>query len=231
MTQRQEVRQLAERVLKEFGRVDILINNAGGNLIGAIDEIRRRGLGLRSIELNLTSCMALTRALVPQMKERRWGRVIHISSIMGFASKEERDAYSATKSACWAWPAPTPWTWALSTSRSTAWLRDRFLTDLPGKLLSDEQKQVFASRTALGRWAEPSELAGPALLLASEAGGYITGASLVVDGGTLIKTFLSQSGLRGGAGASGSTPKRPPGGCVAAPATGSSDVASRRRVA
>jgi NAD(P)-dependent dehydrogenase (short-subunit alcohol dehydrogenase family) len=64
-----------------------------------------------------------------------------------------------------------------------------FLTDLPGKLLNDAQKKVFASRTALGRWAEPSELAGPALLLASDAGGYITGASLTVDGGTLVKTF------------------------------------------
>ncbi len=48
---------------------------------------------------------------------------------------------------------------------------------------------MFADRTALGRWAEPRELAGPALLLASEAGSYITGAVLVVDGGSLVKTF------------------------------------------
>jgi NAD(P)-dependent dehydrogenase (short-subunit alcohol dehydrogenase family) len=188
MTNRQEVRQLAERVTKEFGRVDILINNAGGNVIGAIDEIRDEDWD-KTIELNLTSCMALTRALVPQMKQRRWGRIIYISSIMGFASKEQRDAYSATKSAL------------LGLARANALdlgefgitvnclAPGPFLTDLPGKLLSDEQKKVFASRTALGRWAEPRELAGPALLLASEAGGYITGASLVVDGGTLVKTF------------------------------------------
>ena len=64
-----------------------------------------------------------------------------------------------------------------------------FLTDLPGTLLSDEEKRRFADRTALGRWADPKELAGPALLLASDAGSYITGATLVVDGGTLCKTF------------------------------------------
>ena len=51
------------------------------------------------LELNLTSVMALTRALVPGMKERRWGRIIHISSIMAFMSKEGRNAYSATKAA------------------------------------------------------------------------------------------------------------------------------------
>jgi NAD(P)-dependent dehydrogenase (short-subunit alcohol dehydrogenase family) len=60
---------------------------------------------------------------------------------------------------------------------------------MPASVLSPEQQKVFATRTALGRWAEPSELAGPALLLASEAGSYITGAVLVVDGGVTIKTF------------------------------------------
>ena len=64
-----------------------------------------------------------------------------------------------------------------------------FLTDLPGNLLTAEEKRQFAERTALGRWGEPRELAGPALMLASEAGSYITGATLVVDGGTLCRTF------------------------------------------
>jgi NAD(P)-dependent dehydrogenase (short-subunit alcohol dehydrogenase family) len=64
-----------------------------------------------------------------------------------------------------------------------------FLTDLPGSVLSAEEKAVFARRTALGRWGDPKELAGPALLLASDAGSYITGTTLVVDGGTLCNTF------------------------------------------
>ncbi|MGH7136983.1 MAG: SDR family NAD(P)-dependent oxidoreductase, partial [Pirellulales bacterium] len=63
------------------------------------------------------------------------------------------------------------------------------LTDLPGSMLTDQEKKVFADRTALGRWGQPREMAGPALLLASEAGSYITGSVLVVDGGTLVKTF------------------------------------------
>ena len=98
MTNRADVKKLADDALAAMGRVDILVNNAGSNKPQAIDKITDEDWD-RIVELNLSSCMALTRALVPQMKERRWGRVIHISSIMGLASKEERNAYSATKSA------------------------------------------------------------------------------------------------------------------------------------
>ena len=62
-----------------------------------------------------------------------------------------------------------------------------FLTDLPMSVLGEAEKKAFADRTALGRWGDPSELAGPALLLCSDAGGYITGQSLVVDGGYLVR--------------------------------------------
>lgn len=188
MTKRDDVRKLADSALAAMGKVDILVNNAGSNTPQAIDKITD-GDWDRIVELNLSSCMALTRALAPQMKERRWGRVIHISSIMGLSSKEQRNAYSATKSAL------------LGLARASALdlgpfgitvnclAPGPFLTDLPGTLLSDAEKKSFAVRTALGRWAEPRELAGPALLLASEAGSYITGAVLVVDGGSLVKVF------------------------------------------
>lgn len=64
-----------------------------------------------------------------------------------------------------------------------------FLTDLPASVLSAEEQATFAARTAVNRWADPRELAGPALLLASEAGSYITGTTLTVDGGLLSKGF------------------------------------------
>lgn len=188
MTNRTEVTDLAKFALDTFGRVDILVNNAGGNKPQRIEDITDE-VWDNIVELNLTSCMSLTRALVPQMKERRWGRIIHISSIMGLASKEARNVYSATKSAL------------IGLARASALdlgpygitvnciCPGPFLTDLPGKILSAEEKASFASRTALNRWGEPKELAGPALLLASEAGSYITGTAITVDGGTIVKTF------------------------------------------
>jgi len=188
MVERRDVARLAQTALAWQGRVDIVVNNAGTNNPQPIDQIHDEDWD-RIIELNLTSCMALTRDLVPQMKERRWGRVIYMSSIMGLASKDGRGPYSATKSAL------------LGLARAAALdlgeygitvnciAPGPFLTDLPGKMLTDEQKKVFADRTALGRWGNPREMAGPALLLASDAGSYITGSVVVVDGGTLVKTF------------------------------------------
>ncbi|MCA9225223.1 MAG: SDR family oxidoreductase, partial [Planctomycetales bacterium] len=62
-------------------------------------------------------------------------------------------------------------------------------TDLPTSILSPEQKQKFAERTAVKRWGEPVDLVGPALLLATEAGRNITGTVLLVDGGMICRTF------------------------------------------
>jgi NAD(P)-dependent dehydrogenase (short-subunit alcohol dehydrogenase family) len=186
MSRRAEVLRLARTALEQMGRVDILVNNAGTNIPQAIDQIKDEDWD-QVMEINLNSIMVLTRALVPQMKSRGWGRVIHISSVMGFISKEGRNAYSATKAAL------------IGLARSNALDLGRygitvnclapgpFLTDLPGRLLSTEEKQEFARLTALGRWAEPQELVGPVLLLASDAGSYITGETLVVDGGWLAR--------------------------------------------
>lgn len=188
MTERRDVARLAETTLALMGNVDILVNNAGSNTVAAIDEIRDEDWD-RLIELNLTSCMALCRGLVPRMKQRRWGRIIHVSSIMGLASKEGRNIYSATKSALLGLARASALDLGEYNITVNCIAPGPFLTDLPGNMLTDAQKKVFADRTALGRWGQPRELAGPALLLASEAGSYITGSVLVVDGGCLVKTF------------------------------------------
>jgi NAD(P)-dependent dehydrogenase (short-subunit alcohol dehydrogenase family) len=186
MSKRADVKRLAKSALEFLGRVDILVNNAGTNKPQPIDQIDDATWD-EVLEINLSSVMALTRALVPQMKERRWGRIIHISSVMGHLAKEKRNIYCATKAAL------------LGLARASAIdlgpfgitvnciSPGPFLTDLPGKLLSDAEKKVFADHTALGRWGEPDELAGPALLLASDAGSYITGQSMIVDGGFVVR--------------------------------------------
>ncbi len=186
LSKRGEAERLARVALEQMGRIDILINNAGTNRPQAIDALTDKDWD-EVLELNLTSAMALTRALVPQMKERRWGRVIHITSVLAFLSKEKRNGYSASKAAL------------LGLARASALdlgpfgitvnciAPGPFLTDLPASLLSEQEKQVFADHTALGRWGNPEELAGAALLLASEAGSYITGTTLVVDGGFMVR--------------------------------------------
>ena len=186
MASRDAVKQLAADVLAHFGRVDILINNAGTNCPQAIDAISDDDWD-RVLEINLSSCMALTRALVPGMKERRWGRVIHISSIMGQVSKAGRNVYSATKSALMGLCRASALDLGPFGVTVNCLAPGPFLTDLPMNMLSPAEKQAFADRTALGRWGNPAELVGPALLLASDAGSYVTGQTLFVDGGYLAR--------------------------------------------
>ena len=108
---------------------------------------------------------------------------------MALASTPGRNAYSATKAAL------------IGMARASALDLGPFgitvnclapgpiATEMPMSILSKQQQDAMAARTAVGRWGRPDELAGPALLLASEAGSYITGEVLVVDGGAMCKVF------------------------------------------
>ncbi len=183
---RDDVKKLARFALETMGRVDILVNNAGMNAPQAIDAITDETWD-RVLEVNLTSVMRLTRELVPQMKERRWGRVVHISSIMGQVSKEKRNAYSATKAALMGLARASALDLGPYNVTVNCIAPGPFLTDMPMSILSDAEKRAFAERTALGRWAEPRELVGPLLMLCSEAGSYVTGQTIFVDGGWLAR--------------------------------------------
>jgi NAD(P)-dependent dehydrogenase (short-subunit alcohol dehydrogenase family) len=186
LTKRDDAKRLAEASLGMMGKVDIVVNNAGQNHPQPIDQVEDE-VWDRLMQLNLTSCMALTRALIPGMKERCWGRVINIASIFGIGGAVDRATYCATKAAL------------MGMARSNAVdlgpfgvtvnciAPGPFATEMPMSLFTQEQKDQFTVRTALGRWGQPEELVGAVLLLASDAGSYITGAVLVVDGGASIK--------------------------------------------
>lgn len=188
LSNRTEAERLAKTALEQMGRVDILVNNAGTNLPSPIDQVKDEDWD-KVIELNLTACMVLTRALVPQMKQRRWGRVIHISSVLGLGSKLGRSVYSATKRAVIGLAQAGALDLGPFGITVNCIAPGPFLTDLPMTLLSDAEKQTFSDRTALQRWGKPEEMAGPALLLASDAGSFITGEVLVVDGGVMAHTL------------------------------------------
>ena len=182
LARRGEADRLAAQAEQAFGRVDILVNNAGTNHLAAIDEISDEQWD-RILELNLTAAMTLSRALVPGMRERGWGRIVHVSSIMGLVARETRSIYSATKAAL------------LGLARASAidvggagitvncLAPGYFLTEMTQMVIPPDDRTVLARRTAIGRWGEPDELIGPLLLLCSNAGSFITGSVLVVDGG------------------------------------------------
>jgi NAD(P)-dependent dehydrogenase (short-subunit alcohol dehydrogenase family) len=182
VAKRDSVKKLAQDALAKMGRIDILVNNAGMNAPQGIDEITDETWD-RVVEVNLNSCMALSRAVVPQMKERKWGRIVHISSVMSITSKEKRNVYSATKAALNGMTRASALDLGPYNITVNCIAPGPFLTDMPMSVLSDAEKKSFSDRTALGRWAEPKELAGPIVMLCSDAGSYVTGQVVVVDGG------------------------------------------------
>lgn len=188
MADRAQVDALAADTLKTLGRVDVLVNNAGSNIPQPVDAITDEAWD-KIIELNLSSCMRLTRALLPQMKARKWGRIIHISSVLGLGGKLERNVYCATKSALIGMTRASALDLGPFNITVNCISPGPFVTELTGRLLNPEQKQYFADRTALKRWGQPDELAGPALMLATDAGSYITGTTILVDGGALANVL------------------------------------------
>ena len=153
----------------------------------AIDEINDETWD-RVLELNLSSVMALTRARRAADEEHAAGAGSSTSR-RSWASSRRRSATSTRRPSrpCSAWPGPAPSTWATFGITVNCIAPGPFLTDLPMRCCRDAEKKAFADRTALGRWGDPKELVGPALLLASDAGSYITGQTLVVDGGYLAR--------------------------------------------
>ena len=188
MARRDEANRVAAEAVERLGKIDILINNAGWNIPQPIDEIKDEDWDY-CVELNLNSVMALTRAAVPGMKERGWGRVIHISSIMGLGSTPKRNVYSATKAALIGMCRASALDLGPHGITVNCIAPGPIATEMPMSILSKEQQDAFSNRTAIGRWGKPEEIAGPALLLASDAGSYITGTTIVVDGGIMANVF------------------------------------------
>lgn len=188
MTHREQVKKLAGDVLAKLGRVDVLVNNAGSNkpqnLVDTTEEAWDEIL-----ELNLSSCNLLSQLLAPGMIERKWGRIIHLSSIMALASNPGRGLYSATKAALIGMARAHALELGPHGVTVNCIAPGPVATDLPMNLLSDEQKKSFAERTAVKRWGQPIDMVGPALLLATDAGAFITGNVIVADGGLLCRTF------------------------------------------
>ena len=188
MSDRASVDELVKTVLRDFEKVDILVNNAGVNYPQTLLETTDSNWDAM-IEINLTSQMRLTRAFVPSMVANGWGRVVYVSSILAFASNHARGIYSATKAGLVGMMRAQTLELGPAGVTVNCLAPGPVLTDMPMNLLSDEEKQKFSDRTALKRWGEVGDMVGPVLMLASDAGAFVSGEVIIADGGLLCRTF------------------------------------------
>ena len=187
MARREDVERLAHEAAAALGPIHILVNNAGINRVASIDEVRDADWD-EVLAVNLTAPMILSRALAGPMKQGGWGRIIHFSSIFGEVSRAARNAYSASKAGIIGMTRSMALELAPHGVTVNAILPGPFETPLTAAMHPDPAaRRWFTDRVPMGRWGRPEELDGPLLLLASEAGSYITGTTLVVDGGWMAQ--------------------------------------------
>lgn len=182
---RSSVVAMAAEALDVAGRIDIVLNNAGTNNPAPVDEITD-DVWDHTLEMNLTSSMVLTRALAPAMKERSWGRFLYVTSTFGRVSRQGRAAYSAAKAGLMGYARAAALDLGPHGITVNCIGPGPFATDLSARLRGTGTDQEFAERTALKRWGAPRELGGVAVMLASDAGSYVTGATYFVDGGYTV---------------------------------------------
>jgi NAD(P)-dependent dehydrogenase (short-subunit alcohol dehydrogenase family) len=165
------------------GPIDILVNSAGVNIRHPIEDFAL-GEYQSVVDVNLTGTWLCCRAVSAGMKARGHGSVINLASALGGVGLGERTAYCSSKHGVIGLTRALALEWAEHGARCNALCPGPFLTEMNRPLLAQpERAAALLNLTAVKRWAQLPEIRGAALLLASDAGSYITGATMFVDGG------------------------------------------------
>jgi gluconate 5-dehydrogenase len=185
VTQPNEVEAMVSRVIEEFGRIDILVNNSGTTWAAAAEDVPLEGWR-KVIDVNLTGVFLVSQAVGRTMIARRSGKIINIASIAAFGGhpQELHDAipYTASKGGVLAFTADLAVKWARYGIAVNAIAPGWFPTDLTNEFLAMRGDQLL-ERIPLRRFGSEDELKGAIAFLASSASDYVTGHTLTVDGG------------------------------------------------
>ena len=182
---RSSIDALRDAVIQQFGRVDILVNAAGYTMKQPSREIAEEQWA-RLINTNLTGVLRTCQSFYEPLRSSGRGRIVNVASLGSFLAFHEVAAYCASKSAVLSLTKNLGCEWAKDGICVNAIVPGVFPTELNSKLIEGTPRgRELLTRTPMGRFGKAEELIGVAVLLSSDAASFITGESIVVDGGYL----------------------------------------------
>lgn len=187
LSQRDQIKEIAEKIAVPFGAPDILVHAAGINTRETADDVTDAGWDV-TMNLNLAAPFFLSQAFASQMKARNWGRIVNFASLQTTRAFPGGISYGASKAGIA----------QLTRAMAEAWSKDGitanaigpgfFPTELTGPVFADPERAARnAANTCVGRNGDLSDIDGPLLFLCSDASAYVTGQTLMVDGGYTAK--------------------------------------------
>lgn len=185
VTSLEATRGMAETVKRRFGRIDVLVNNAGVRFIAPFPEVTLESWQT-TIDVNLTGTFLCAQAVVPTMLEQGRGKIVNVASTTGELALTRRAAYAASKAGV----AGLTRAMAFELSSQGVWVNavapGPTETPMNAPYFEDaEMRGILQKEIPLGRWGQPDEISAAVLFLASDDADYVCGAVLAVDGGWL----------------------------------------------
>ena len=178
------IRAVTEATQKKFGRIDILVNNAGTSWGAPTEEMTLEQWN-KVIETNLTGTFLFSQAVGKAMIAQRRGKIINVASVAGMRGSPPRFSaigYSTSKAGVIMFTKDLACKWGMYNIQVNAIAPGWFPTDMSEKLI-ERNREEFLAGIPLGRFGGTEDLKGAAIFLASDASNFVTGHTLVVDGG------------------------------------------------